>query len=156
MSRLPDGAQEIWDMRMQRKKPNEIVFVSLIGPLNSGNYQVFINDKDRVEQLDFRWVIDLSVCIVFNNRVPNARVSELVKAIARHAPNGGYSQFNKSFGYLWLWDASKQDGFLVSWWAGVTGIPELDIPTQPEDFTKYKLSRWERISFEGVAADEWR
>lgn len=151
---LPEGAQEIWDMRMRRVKPNEIVFVSMIGPLNSGNYQVFVTPKDRIEQLDFRWVVDLSVCVVFDRRVPAQRVTDLVRAIVRQSPNGGYTKFSKSFGYLWTWDAGKQSGWMVSWWKGILGIPELDIETIPEEFTKHTLSRYERICFEGVSADE--
>lgn len=149
---LPKGAKEIWDMRLEKKRrPNEIVFVSMLGELNLGNYQVLITARDRIETLDMRWAVDLSVCLVYDDKVPHKRVVELSRSIIRNAPNGGYvSPFDKSNGYLWMWDAGKQNGFLLSWSKGWLGIPEIGIESQPEEFMVSPMYAYDRRCFMGV------
>lgn len=149
---LPYGAQEIWDLRMTGKRPNEVVFVSLVGPLNDGNFQVLIAPSDRIQTFDWRWVRDLSVCLVYHDKVPHQRVSELSKTIVRQAPNGGYAKpFMPSIGYLWMWDVAKQNGFLLNWIDGHLGIPELGIKGESESFNLTPMGRFDLATFKGVA-----
>lgn len=149
--KLPVGADEIWDLRMKGKKPSELVFISTIGELNSGNFQVYA-PKIGITDYDWRWVRDLSVCLVYDDSTPAKLASELTRAIARCAPNGGYTKFSPAFGYLWTWNAGRQTGQLINWWQGHAGIPELGIEDVKEQFEITPLSRWEKPSFEGVRA----
>ena len=152
---LAYGAQQIWDMRMQGKRPNEIVFVSLVGPLVDGNFQVLLDPADRISTFDWRWVRDLSVCLVYHDKVPHQRVSEVSKAVVRQAPNGGYVKpFTPTIGYLWMWDVIKQHGLQLTWHSGYLGIPELGIGNQPETFDLSPMSRFDRVAFKGVKRHE--
>lgn len=152
---LAYGAQQIWDMRMQGKRPSEVVFISLIGELNEGNFQVLIDPSDRIQTFDWRWARDLGVCLVYHDKVPHQRVSELSKLLVRQAPNGGYVKpFTPSAGYLWMWDAVKQNGLLLTWFSGYLGIPELGIHPQPEEFQLTPMSRYDMASFKGVTRHE--
>lgn len=151
--RLPAGAQEIWDLRLQKKKPNSTVFVSLIGELPNEMFQVLVAPTQRFEELEWRWVRDLSVCVVHHETTPPKRVADLSQMLVRLAPNGGFTRpFSPSFGYLWQWNAAQQDGYLLSWWQGHQGIPELEIADQPEEIEIAKMSRYERHVFMGVGA----
>lgn len=147
---LPRGASRIWDMRVNGMKPNEIVFVSAVGPLRDGNFQVLLDSLDKAEQLDWRWVIDLSVCLAYDNHVDPRKLSRLARHIVRHSPNGGVTKFNPNFGYLWLWNTEKQAGALMSYWKGHDGIPLMHIPAEPESLEVQPMSRLDRHSFEGV------
>lgn len=152
MTTLALGAKRIWDMRVQGVKPNEIVFLSLIGPLNSGNFQVFLPQGIAVDALDWRWVMDLCVCVVYRPETDRAVLGRVVKTILRNAPNGGYMKpYKPDFGYLWLWNAEKQDGTLATWWRGHKGIPLVGIPGEPEQFEFHTMGRLDRSSFAGVA-----
>lgn len=152
MSTLALGAKRIWDMRVQGLKPNEIVFISLVGPVNSGNFQVFLPQGQAVDALDWRWVMDLSVCVVYRTETDKALLGRLVKAILRNAPNGGYiTPYKPDFGYLWLWNAEKQEGMMATWWRGHKGIPLIGIPGEPEKFDYQRMDRFDRHCFAGVA-----
>jgi hypothetical protein len=148
---LPAGAKEIWTLRSSGMKPNEVVFVSAIGELNSGTFQVFIEAGDKVEQFDWRWAVDLSVCVVFGDSTPRKWLGELCKAILRAAPNGGYTKpFNRNFGYLWAWNADRQKGQFMTWWKGVDPIPLLDIEGLPESFESQRMGVIDTNIFAGV------
>lgn len=150
--RLPYGAEQIWNLRLQKKKPNEIVFVSLIGEINT-NYQVLLGSSQRIEELEWRWVRDLSVCVVYDDDTPVNRMTELTRHLVRLSPNGGYiGKHDPNFGFLWTWNAKKQNGYLLSWWKGFNGIPELEIDDQPETLEIHPISRLDRPCFEGVGA----
>lgn len=138
-------------MRVMGVKPNEPVFISTIGPLRDGNFQVFIEDKVKFDQLNWRWVVDLCVCLVYDNRVDAKKVSALAKHLLRHAPNGGYmTPFNPHFGYLWLWNSDKQNGSLATYWKGHEGLPLMHIPAERESLELLPMSRLDRATFEGV------
>ena len=148
---LPQGASRIWDMRVAGVKPNEPVFISTIGALRDGNFQVFLDEPAKYEQFDWRWVVDLCVCLVYDGHVDHKRLSQVARHILRHAPNGGYMQpFNPKFGYLWLWNTDKQNGSLVSYWKGHDGIPLMHIPAEPESLEVHTMSRVDRETFKGV------
>lgn len=149
--KLANGAEQIWDLRISGKKPNEIVFITMVGELNAGNFQVFA-PKSGFADYDWRWVRDLSVCLVYDSQTNAKAASELARTLVRCAPNGGYTKFSTSFGYLWSWNASTQNGQLIHWWQGHTGIPEIGIPDVAETIEIAPMSRWEKKSFEGVAA----
>lgn len=148
MRRLPNGAQQIWDLRMKRMKPSEIVFISVIGRIPA-NWQINIDLTDKFQDLEWRWVADLPTCLVFDETSNRKRLLELATVIARCAPNGGYVKpFNPNFGYLWLWNAALGDAHLMQWWKGHEGLPELGIEDQPEQIEVFKASKFEQMLFE--------
>lgn len=148
---LPKGASQIWNMRVGGVKPNEPVFISTVGPLRDGNFQVYLDSSEKFEQYDWRWVVDLCVCLVYDRHVDHKKVSRLTRHLLRHAPNGGYmTPFNPSFGYLWLWNTDKQNGSLVSYWKGHEGIPLMHIPAEPESLKVHAMSQVDRATFDGV------
>jgi hypothetical protein len=68
----------------------------------------------------------------------------------RFTPNGGYTTFDPSFGYLFMWNTDKQNGAIASYWKGYTGIPLLKIPNEPESIKVSTMSRFDRVAFDGV------
>lgn len=152
MSAIAAGAQPIWDMRLAGKKPAEIVFVTMVGQLSAGQFNVD-GRSGRLETLDWRWVRDLSVCVAFNGDTDKQRMGEVCKAILRCAPNGGYtSTFNVNHGHLFLWNVAKQIGSVLTWWRGCKGLPEAGLPDMPESFDVEPMSRADRLLFTGVIA----
>ena len=149
--KLAHGAEQIWDLRLKGKKPTEVVFISMIGELNAGTFQVMA-PKGGFADYDWRWVRDLSVCLVYDEQTPPKPCSELARILVRCAPNGGYTKFSPAFGYLWTWNASRQNGQLLEWWQGHAGIPEIGIEDVPEQIEIAPINRWEKKSFEGVEA----
>lgn len=147
---LAPGAEFIWDMRMQGKKPAGLVLVSCIGELPEQNLQV-LAPRGKPEDFDWRWVFDLSVCVVYDSKTPAQYRTELFAAILRCAPNGGYvPPASRTQGYLWTWDADQQTGHQLDWWAGYDGIPELGIKDEPERIDTRTLSRFERMNLKGL------
>lgn len=149
---LPHGAKRIWDMRMQGIAPGEVVFVSLIGPLNAGNFNVEVQPGTVFERMDWRWTMGLGVCLVYSDQTDPKAASRLAKTLVRCAPCGSYARFSEQHGHLWVWNASKQGGVLMSWWAGHAGIPLLGVDAQKEEIEICPMSRLDRRSFEGVTA----
>jgi uncharacterized protein YdaU (DUF1376 family) len=149
MSNLAHGAEAVWELRVGGKKPTEIVFISMVGYLNAGSYAIFAPEDDPT-RYDWRWVPDLSTCIVYGNSSNGKQLSALMKVIVRNAPNGGYTKFAPTQGYLWTWNVDKQSGHLLTWWKGHEGIPELEIEGIPESFELEKLRHWESAAFKGV------
>lgn len=148
MRKLPYGAQRIWDLRMKRMKPNEMVFVSVIGDI-AVNWQVNIDLSSKFHELEWRWVADLPTCLVYDETQNRKRLLELATTIARCAPNGGYAKpFNPSFGYLWLWNAALCEAHMMQWWKGYDGLPELGIDDQPEQIELMKAMKYEQMMFE--------
>ena len=149
--KLPQGASRIWDMRVAGVKPNEPVFISTVGPLRDGNFQVYLSEVGRFEQYDWRWIIDLCVCLVYDSHVDPKKLSQFARRLVRNAPNGGYmTPFDPSFGYLWLWNSEKQNGSLLSYWKGHDGWPLMQIPGEPESLKVEPMMRIDRAVFEGV------
>lgn len=150
MRPLPHGAKEIWDLRLKRVKPGEIVFVSVIGELPV-RWQVNLKLADKFENFEWRWATDLSVCLVYDETVNRKRLFQLATTIVRNAPNGGYVRpFNAHFGYLWLWNAALGDAHLMQWWNGYHGVPEFGIDDQPEQIEVMKASKFEQKLFEEI------
>ena len=146
---LASGARRIWNMRINGKKPNEPVFITAVGPLNSGTFQVDIDTSGPAPTTyDWRWVIDLSVCIVYENASNHRFLSKLAREVLARSPNGGYMQpFRPGFGYLWMWNVDKQDGSLISYWRGHEGVPLLHIPAERESFTVQPMMRLDKHVF---------
>lgn len=148
---LPQGAGRIWNMRVGGMKPNEPVFVSTVGPLRDGNFQVLLDTLDRATEYDWRWIVDLSVCLVYDAHVDHKKLSRLAQHMLRHAPNGGYIlPFNPNYGCLWLWNTDKQNGSLATFWKGHEGIPLMQIPAEPDSLEVQTMSRLDRATFNGV------
>lgn len=148
---LPKGASRIWDMRVAGQKPAEPVFITTVGPLRDCNFQVLAAADGRHGEFDWRWVVDLCVCLVYDSHVDHKKLGHFARHILRHSPNGGYTKpFNPSFGYLWLWNTDKQNGSLLSYWKGHEGIPLMHIPAEPESLDVHAMSRLDRATFEGV------
>jgi len=147
---LPE-AKGIWDMRLSGKKPNNVVFVSLIGDLNVEPSVVIPMDV-QPDKCEWRWVIDLSVVLVFDEEVNKRRIWSAIENILRQSPNGGYLPFSKHSGHMWLWNVSNKIATQMSWWRGHDPIPDYDIDGIPEEFKAYPVSRWDRHTFDGVAA----
>ncbi|MBW9336221.1 hypothetical protein FEE59_22140 [Herbaspirillum sp. RU 5E] len=82
MSPLPKGAQPILDARMRGQKPNELILVSLIGPLAEANHTVFVNPNGAY---DWRWVIGLQLCVMVNAETRQAARGVLL-AIGKDSP----------------------------------------------------------------------
>lgn len=151
MPNLPQGAGRIWNMRVGGMKPSEPVFISTIGPLRDGSFQVYLNPADKFEQYDWRWVVDLCVCLVYDNHSDHKKLSRIARHLVRYAPNGGYmTPFNPNFGYLWLWNAEKQNGSVINYWKGHDGIPLMHIPAETESLEVHTMSRADREIFKGV------
>ncbi len=145
------AAREIWNMRLAGKKPNNVVFVSLIGELNVGPC-VAIPQDVRPENCEWRWVVDLSVTLVFDETVNKERMWRTCQSILRNAPNGGYAPFSKHLGYLWMWNTSSKIASQLNWWRGIEPVPEWDVDGIPEEFSAHPVSRWDMKTFDGVEA----
>ena len=149
---LAPGADYIWNMRLARKKPAGMVFITCIGELPIADIQV-LAPRGNPADYDWRWCFDLPVCVVYGEHVQPKYLSELCAAVVRCAPNGGYvTPATRTSGYLWTWDASKQTGYQLTWWAGYEGIPEIGIPDQPSEMEVRPMSRFDRMSFDGIGA----
>jgi hypothetical protein len=144
-------AKPIWDMRLSGKKPNSVVFVSLIGELNVDPTVVVPLDV-QPDKCEWRWVVDLCVTLVFDEDVNKRRLWSAIENIMRQSPNGGYMPFSKHSGHMWLWNVSSKIATQMSWWKGHDAIPDYDIEGIPEEFKAYPVSRWDLKTFEEVAA----
>lgn len=150
---MPAGAQHIWELRLSRRKPLEPVFLSMIGPLIDGRFQVKA-PHDNPERYEWRWVRDLAVVVVVNNNIDAQRISSLCNTVIRHAPNGCYaSAKGPDWGWLWVWNADRQGGYLLDWWRGSPGVPALRIAESPAQLQIRSMSPEDVAIFKGVRAE---
>lgn len=82
MSAIPKGAQPIIDARLRGQKPDELILVSLIGPVAEANYTVFVNPNGVY---DWRWAIGLQLCLMVNAQTRRA-AWDMLQAIGKHSP----------------------------------------------------------------------
>ena len=84
----PTGAQKIIDARRKGMKPAEMIIISLIGRVAEQNHQVYVNSDS---EYDFRWCVDLSICIYINQK---SNWKAITKAVALQKPKwlGMYCQ----------------------------------------------------------------
>ena len=93
---LPYGGQAIADLRAIRKRPADMVLVSLIGPLREINPVV----TPRPEKLyDWRFLAGLEVMVIADMKIEQALIVQTLEAIERVVPD-----------YLGAWFTDKQDG----------------------------------------------
>lgn len=150
---MPAGAQHIWALRLSRRKPNEPVFLSTIGELHEGRFQVQA-PQGHFKKYEWRWVRDLAVVVVVNNDTDAQRASSLCNAVIRHAPNGAYTSIKGAdWGWLWVWNADKQDGYLLDWWRGRPGVPALRIAETPAQLNIRPMPAADVAVFSGVRAE---
>lgn len=149
---MPAGAEHIWSLRLSRRKPMEPVFLSMIGGLHEGRFQVQA-PRGHFEKYEWRWVRDLAVVVVVNNDTEPQRTSGLCNVVIRHAPNGCYASIKSpDCGWLWVWNADKQDGYLLDWWRGSPGVPALRFAGTPEQLQIRSMSAEDVAVFKGVRA----
>ncbi|AYR23008.1 hypothetical protein [Herbaspirillum rubrisubalbicans] len=83
MSAIPKGAQAIIDARIRGQKPDELILVSLIGPVAEANHTVFVNPNGAY---DWRWVIGLQLCLMVNAATRRA-ARDLLLTIGKNSPS---------------------------------------------------------------------
>lgn len=93
-SMMPYGAREITELRRIGKRPADMVFVSLIGPLNENNPVVVIKAN---RDYDWRFLVALDVLVV--TQTSSEGLGAVVKSIQMSAPRS-----------LSVWFADRQDG----------------------------------------------
>lgn len=93
---LPYGGQAIADLRASRKRPADMVLVSLIGPLREINPVVMARPE---KSYDWRFLAGLEVLLVVETQLEADLVKRAADAILNVKPD-----------YLGLWFADRQDG----------------------------------------------
>lgn len=145
---LPLNAKEIWDLRLEGKRPNGAVLISMIGDLATEQWCVEVRDSDDIDALDFRWVIGLQVCIVFASSTDRSRVKKLAESVVRHRPVGPFKLLDMQ-GHVYLWNVTTQRGWMLSWWDAFPAIPPT-FPGAPEELKMYPMMDYETKAFNGV------
>lgn len=82
MTTIPKGAKPIIDARLRGQKPDELILVSLIGPIGEKNHTVFVNPNGTY---DWRWVIGLKLCLIVNAQTRQA-ARDLFLTIGQESP----------------------------------------------------------------------
>jgi len=120
MISIPKGAQPIIDARMRGQKPDELILVSLIGPVAETNHTVFV-DPDST--YDWRWVIGLQLCLMVNAQTRKP-AWDMLLAIGKESP-----------AQLHVWNVDEFKG------ARIVVLPH------PDDIEKSRSAwRWARES----------
>ncbi|QDD65555.1 hypothetical protein EJD96_16020 [Herbaspirillum seropedicae] len=82
MTTIPKGAHQIIDARKRGMKPDELILVSLVGPVAEANHTVFVNPTGSY---DWRWVIGLKLCLMVNEQTREAAL-DLLLTIGQDSP----------------------------------------------------------------------
>ena len=98
---LPYGGQVIADLRSNRKRPADMVLVSLIGPLRELNPVVMARPE---KTYDWRFLTGLDVLLVAEHRMDAALVKRVVSALLAVNPD-----------YLGVWFADKANGLNLAY-----------------------------------------
>lgn len=93
---LPYGGSEIAALRASRKRPADMVLVSLIGPLREPNPLVMARPE---KSYDWRFLAGLDVLLVAATTIDSRLVKRAVEAILSVRPE-----------YLGVWFSDRQDG----------------------------------------------
>lgn len=151
MIKLPDGdAQMIWDMRLLKMKPSEMVMVSLIGELADGTWQIFPAADIHPKNYDWRWVRDLQICLVYDSTCHKDRVKSTALEIAKGKSSGDQGKSNGFQGSLYLWNVSLGAGAHMTHTPEILGDPELMLPTHPEEIVYRNLFPYEIPFFTSI------
>lgn len=131
---LARNAQDILAARLRGFKPDEMVMVSLGGPLHTANKVVF---ADPGAEYDWRWVRGLDIGVWISD-APNW--APIVKTIALQRPD-----------YLCVWHASQR------WGAQALLFPVLgDVESKPERLWTWDLVFSEWLDFQNCDFAEGR
>lgn len=148
---LPDGASEIYDLRVNKKMvPNDTVFISLVGDLYDCNWVVYASPDKSPSNYDWRWVVNLRICLVYGASVHRDIVKDYAETIARYKPNGGYSINDTFHGFLYLWNADKQAGAHLTYAPEIYGDAELNLTNFPAEVTYRRVYPYELHFLNGV------
>jgi len=148
---LPDGAGEIFDLRMHKKMvPSEIVFVSMVGDLTDGNWIVYVDPNKNPESYEWIWARDLQICLVYDTSIHRDLVKHYAETIAKAKPNGGYMSGDTFQGYLYLWNVDKQAGAHLTYTPEINGDIELGLTTHPPETQYRRVHSYEMEYLKGV------
>lgn len=145
---LPPGAKRIWDLRLAGQKPTDLLIVSTVGAINSGNHQIFV-DHRKPSTFEWRWVFDLPILLVHDSALDASLVRDYVAEIIRYRPRTEGSTPSPLHGSMCTWNTSLQDGAEWSWWAGITPL-DPDIEPMDEELTSWRLGVLDRKAWEGI------
>lgn len=147
---MPSGAEEIHDLRIRKKiVPNETVFVSLVGDLHDCNWIVYVSPDIDPRNYDWRWVRNLSICLVYGSMIHRDIVKDYAETIAKYKPNGNADgdPFN---GYLFLWNADLQAGAHLTYTPEIYGDIELGLTNFPAETVYRRVYPYELHFLKGV------
>lgn len=133
MVKVPNGAQRIIDLRMRGVVPDDLVIVSLVGPLPDGNPLILADGSDY----DWRFLRGLRVCIFGRVGTPNRQTAI---AIGRNLPER-----------LWLWDVDAREGADVICHIRLNSLDKGFRNLAASDWSAFvwPWSEWENKQFEG-------
>jgi hypothetical protein len=127
------NARPILDARLRGFKPDEMVVVSLVGPVDVANHVV---RAVSAETYDWRWVRGLEICVYVGDGLDWLGT---VKAIALQRP-----------AYLILWNSVSR------WGANVYCIPTPEDITKPPHRWTYELDYLAWMDFQNIDFVEGR
>jgi hypothetical protein len=151
MKPLPSGdTEKLWDLRMMKFKPNEMILVSLIGDLTEGTWQIFPSADVHPKNYDWRWAMDLQICLVYDSTCHKDRVKAIALEIAKHKSVGDQGKSDGFHGSLYLWNTSLKAGAHMTHTPEILGDPDLDLPTHPEEIKYRNLYHYELPFFTSI------
>lgn len=98
---LPYGGKEIASLRLNRKRPADMILVSLVGPLRENNPLVIAKPE---RSYNWKFISGLEVLIVASTSIDKSLVKLVIDAIAAFYPD-----------YLGVWFSDKQNGAHIAW-----------------------------------------
>jgi hypothetical protein len=116
---LAKGAGEIASARAKGMKPDEMIIVSLIGPVGESNHTVYANPDG---EYCWSWVKRLQLCIYANQRTDWQTIKPITMAIALERPE-----------WLGLWNVDRFEG------TDVCALPLVEDIAKPPSQWRYKL-----------------
>jgi hypothetical protein len=122
---LARNAEPILEARLKGLKPDEMIMVSLIGRVDSGNMTVF---ADPGADYDWRWVRGLDICLWIGDE-PNW--GPTLKAIALCRPD-----------YLCIWHQGQK------WGATIYLVPTAEDAGKPRHLWSFDLDYLEWLGFQ--------
>ena len=134
MGVMPYGAMPILKARQQRKKPADMVLVSMIGALPDEANPVVIVDKPLA--YDWQWIRGLSACFWAS---PKDYMGNHIFEAAKARPAAMY-----------LWDCANEKGYDLS---VLPTVESIDLP-QPQWDWRIHADRWLSSQEKQFAAGE--
>lgn len=125
---IPLGGQRIADARLAKKRPADMVIVSLVGVLDELNPIIVLNTERKVEY-EWWFLHNLKVMVYTSRVVKNWR--GVLEAIAKCKPS-----------YLGVWDVENQEG------ADVYYHPTPESIEKPQSEWQWKLDFLPWLAFQ--------